>query len=48
MKDKKTGMGHEVKISMDEKNKRKDAAKRAKKYYKKNRKKKLNYMKKHK
>jgi len=48
IKDKKTGMGHEVKISMGEKNKRKEAAKRAKKYYKKNRKKKLSYMKKHK
>jgi len=48
VKDKKTGMGHEVKISMGEKNKRKAAGKRAKKYYKRNRKKKLSYMKKRK
>ena len=48
VKDKKTGMGHEVRLNMSELKKRKDAAKRAKKYYKKNRKKKLSYMKKHK
>lgn len=48
IKDKKTGMAHEVRLSMTEIQKRKKAAKRAKKYYSKNRKKKLNYMKKRK
>ncbi len=48
VKDKKTGIPHEVRLTMQEIQKRKKAAKRAKKYYSKNRKKKLSYMKKRK
>jgi hypothetical protein len=46
VKDKKSGLTHEVKISLSEIKKRKNRAKLAKKYYKKNKKKKLIYMKK--